>query len=159
LWVLTSERNAVNAGHRMKNAFQVVGLIHRYYLEFRDFFAKRKGDNPTISKRWTKPWIGFLKVNFDASFREEIRSGGWGCVIRNEEGKIKGVDMGKTTVVSSILQAEAKACQEAMRFTAEPGMMAIELETDCLNLKNAIQSGEWDQIPKGMIIRELRFFI
>jgi hypothetical protein len=55
LWVLTSERNAFNAGHRMKNASQVARLIHRYYLEFRDFFAKRKDYNHIVQKRWTKP--------------------------------------------------------------------------------------------------------
>jgi hypothetical protein len=100
-----------------------------------------------------------LKVNTDASFREGTRSDEWGCVIHNEEGKIEGAGMGKITVVSSILQAEAKACLEAMRFATEQCMMAIELETDYLNLKNAIQSSEWDQAPEGMLISELRFFI
>jgi hypothetical protein len=125
----------------------------------RFFFVKRKGDNPIVQKRWTKPRTGFLKVNVDASFREETMSGEWGCVIRNEEGEIEGAGMGKITADSSILQAEAKACLEAMRFAAEQGMMAIELEIGCLNLNNVIQSCEWDQAPEGMLIRELRFFI
>jgi hypothetical protein len=75
-------------------------------------------------------------------------SGEWGCVIRNEEGEIEGAGMGKITAVSIILQAEAKACLEAMRFAAEQGMMAIELEIGCLNLNNVIQSCEWDQARK-----------
>jgi hypothetical protein len=32
------------------------------------------GENPIVQKRWTKPRIGFLKVNVDASFREETMS-------------------------------------------------------------------------------------
>jgi hypothetical protein len=159
MWVLTFERNAVNAGERMKNVSQAVGLIQKYYLEFREFFTKTKDENPIVQKSWTKPRTGFLKGNVDASFKEETMSGDWGCVIRNEEGGIEGAGMGKISVVSSILQAEATACLEAMRFTTKQGMMAIELETGCLNLKIAIQSREWDQAPEGMLIREIRFFI
>jgi hypothetical protein len=38
-------------------------------------------------------------------------------------------------------------------------MIAFEMETDCLNLKNAIPFSDWDATPEGMLIRELRFFI
>jgi hypothetical protein len=61
--------------------------------------------------------------------------------------------------VSSPLQAEDIACLQALRCIAEQGMMAIELETDCLNLKNALRSNEWDASPKGMLIREIKFFL
>jgi hypothetical protein len=57
------------------------------------------------------------------------------------------------------LQAGATACLKALRFASEQGMTAFEMETDCLNLKNAIPFSDWDTTPEGMLIRELRFFI
>jgi hypothetical protein len=44
-----------------------------------------------------------------------------------------------------------------MRYAAEQGMMSIELEIDCLNLKNALHSDEWDAAPEGMLFREILF--
>jgi hypothetical protein len=41
LWVLTSERNAVNASERMKTTEKVAMQIQRFYMELREFFKKR----------------------------------------------------------------------------------------------------------------------
>jgi ribonuclease HI len=72
--------------------------------------------------------------------REEV----WGFVARNEAGVIQCVGDGKIDAVSSTLQAEAIACLQALNCIVEQGMMSIELETDCLNLKNALLN--WKQI-------------
>jgi hypothetical protein len=158
MWVLTSERNAVNAGEKLKSPSQVANQIQRYYLEFRDFF-KRTDMNYADQKRWTKPHQEFMKINVDASFIEEEKRGGWGFVARNEAGEIECAGAGKIVVVSSPFQAEAIACLHALKCVAEQGIMTIELETDCLNLKNALRSDEWDAAPKGMLIGEINFFL
>jgi hypothetical protein len=41
----------------------------------------------------------------------------------------------------------------------QPEECPPELETDCLNLKNALHSDEWDAAPKGMLIREIKIFL
>jgi hypothetical protein len=152
MWVLTSERNAVNTSERMKRASQVAMQTQRYYMEFRDFFMRRSDMKLADQKRWAKPRPDFMKVNVDASFREGVMTGGWGFVARNEAREIECVGAGNINAVSSSLQAEAIACLQALSCIAQQGMMAIELETDYLNLKNTLRSNDWDATPEGMLI-------
>jgi hypothetical protein len=159
MWVLTTERNVVNAGERIKSSGQVGMQIQRYYLEFMDSFAKKSDTSSSAQPRWNKPRSGYMKINIDGSYREETRTGGWGFVIRNDAGEIECAGAGQINAVSGSLQAESMACLQALRVAAEQGMMTIEVETDCQTLKNALQSTEWDAAPEGMIFRELKFFI
>jgi hypothetical protein len=69
MWVLTTERNAVNAGERMKSSGQVGMQIQRYYLEFMDSFAKKSDTSSSAQPRWNKPRSGYMKINIDASYR------------------------------------------------------------------------------------------
>jgi hypothetical protein len=50
-------------------------------------------------------------------------------------------------------------CFQALKYAAGQGMMAFELESDCLNLKNALLSDEWGATPEGMLFREIKFFL
>jgi hypothetical protein len=59
---------------------------------------------------------------------------------------------------SSPLQAEAIACLHALRHIAEQGMIDIELEIDCLNMKNTLRSDEWDAALKECLF-EISFFL
>jgi hypothetical protein len=42
---------------------------------------------------WSKPGMGFLKINFDASYHVSSTAGGWGFIICDEAGE--GVAEGK----------------------------------------------------------------
>ena len=37
-------------------------------------------------QKWQRPAQKFLKINCDASFRRETGDGGWGFIIRDEDG-------------------------------------------------------------------------
>jgi hypothetical protein len=37
---------------------------------------------------WSKPEVGWVKLNWDASFWQEENRGGWGAVLRNDRGGI-----------------------------------------------------------------------
>jgi hypothetical protein len=58
MWVLTTERNAVNAGERMKSSGQVSMQIQRYHLEFMDSFAMKSDASSSAQPRWNKPRSG-----------------------------------------------------------------------------------------------------
>jgi hypothetical protein len=159
MWVLTTERDVVNARERMKSSGQVGMQIQRYHLEFMDSFATKSDASSSAQPRWNKPRSGYMKINIDASYREDTRTGGWGFVIRNDTGEIECAGAGQINAVLGPLQAESMACLQAFRAAAEQGMMTIEVETDCQTPKNALQSTNWDAAPEGMIFRELKFFI
>jgi hypothetical protein len=49
-----------------------------------------------------------------------------------------------TVSVATPLQAEALACWKALLFAADRGMMMIEMESDCVTLKQALSSRDFD---------------
>jgi ribonuclease HI len=48
-------------------------------------------------------------LNFDGSFRQENKVGGWGFVIHNEDGETEAARTGNIMAVASMAQAEAIA--------------------------------------------------
>jgi hypothetical protein len=135
LWALSMERNNVNAGK---------DKIHRHRLapRFRDivfssliFSVNTKGPKVQQTQDGKKQIHNFLKINFDASFSEQTFSRGWGFVITNEIGEAVAAAVGHIENVSNPLQVEVMTCYQALTFAAEQGMVALEVETDCLQLK------------------------
>jgi hypothetical protein len=103
-----------------------------------------------------------LKINVDAYFLEMSRSGEWGFIIRNdsnEDGEALAVGAGHIVSMASPFQAEALACWKALLFAADRGMMMVEMESDCVTLKQALSSKDFDSAPEGVLFREMKFFM
>jgi len=83
MWVINRERNAVNAGERQKSASQIGAQVQSFYHEFLEFFSKKGNNSCPTERKWKKPSHGYVKLNFDASFREDTNAGGWGFVGRD----------------------------------------------------------------------------
>jgi hypothetical protein len=132
LWVINMERNAVNAGEKQKSVVQLSSHISRHCLEFGEFFARSNLGQSNPALRWKKPRPAYLKINVDASCLEVSRSGGWGFVIKNEDGEALAAGAGHIVSVATPLQAEALACWKALLFAADRGMMMVEMESDCV---------------------------
>jgi hypothetical protein len=61
--------------------------------------------------------------------------------------------------MASPFQAEALACWKALLFAADRGMMMVEMESDCVTLKQALSSKDFDSAPEGVLFREMKFFM
>ena len=57
------------------------------------------------------------------------------------------------------LLAEAIACQQALMFASDQGMMSFELESDCLGLKVALTSSAMDAAEGGALFKDIKFLI
>jgi ribonuclease HI len=55
--------------------------------------------------------------------------------------------------VASAAQAEAYACEEAVRSAADWGMVDVSIETDAQNLVRALHGTEFDRTLEGVIYR------
>ena len=99
-----------------------------------------------------------LKINIDGSFHAETGTGGWGFVVRDNQGDVRGSGAGCLRHVATAVQAEAMACSEAMQAAVEWGMTDIIVETDCQSLVRAVQGTEFDLAPEGVIFKDLRLF-
>lgn len=75
------------------------------------------------------------------------------CTFREQE-------WGSQTIFQ-VLQAEAEACIQALRFASDHGMRRVVIETDVLNLNKALDSCERDlPLPNiGVLFREARFML
>ena len=99
-----------------------------------------------------------LKINIDGSFHAETGTGGWGFVVRDKQGDVRGSGAGCLRHVATAVQAEAMACSEAMQAAADWGMTNIIVETDCETLVHAMQETDFDLAPEGVIFRDLRLY-
>lgn len=61
---------------------------------------RRKGNNLKQTQLWEAPAPNFLKINCDGAFRENTCSGGWGFVIRNDEGEALAAGAGHLQCLS-----------------------------------------------------------
>jgi ribonuclease HI len=107
---------------------------------------------------WQAPVGDTLKINTDGSFSELTGVGGWGFVIRDKDGTIRGAGAGFLAHVASAAGAEAIACQEALQAAASWGMEQVQVESDAKNLVKAMQNPSLDHTPKGVIYRDIRCF-
>jgi hypothetical protein len=112
-----------------------------------------------MQDKWQPPRADLLKVNFDGAFDAAIGRGGWGFVVRDEIGVVRGPGAGSTHQLTSAIQSEAIACGEALVAAEQWGISTLVLESDSSNLVKAMTSNEYDLAPEGVIFRDLRLFI
>jgi hypothetical protein len=108
---------------------------------------------------WIAPSDDWLKINCDGSYITDTRHGGWGFVVRNANGEVRGVGAGRMDAVARAAHAEAEACSQALQLAASWSMMEVIIEADSANLIKALQSVEFDLAPEGVIYRDIRSFI
>jgi ribonuclease HI len=100
--------------------------------------------------------LNLVKVNFDASFIENTKTGAWGFVARDDIGEFIAAAAGKLRHIGSALQAETEACAAAVEGAAALGLHRIVFESDCQTLVNALKNGSYDLSDLGVLIREAR---
>ena len=115
-------------------------------------------DKTKASVCWIPPPSDSLKINCDGAFFAESKSGGWGFVIRDNEGAVRGSGAGFISHAASAAQVEAQACAEALQAAACWGMGRLIVESDARNVINALSGTTLDLTPEGVIYRDIRVF-
>jgi hypothetical protein len=84
MWDWWSTRNKLNAGDREWSLEEVCHIVRKHVLEFNHVSAESNGMNsstsPTSSVEhvaWSRPPTNCVKINFDASFLENLKTGAW----------------------------------------------------------------------------------
>jgi len=71
--------------------------------------------DPRQRPRWRKPGEGELKLNTDGAFDSSRRDGGWGFVIRDEQGRAVCSGAGREDHLLDAFHAELKGCLAVSR--------------------------------------------
>ncbi|XP_026396202.1 uncharacterized protein LOC113290823 [Papaver somniferum] len=88
---------------------------------------------------WIRPPESFTKVNFDASFSKDSKLMGTGLIVVDDAGNWKAAGC-IPRVAQGAEKAEAQAALEGIKWTVQNQVAHLQLEGDCANVVNAINS-------------------
>jgi hypothetical protein len=88
LWFLWTNRNVVREEGRGRRAEDLARSIRIYANETSQPQHPSRMVRPMQRARWKRPPEGFLKVNCDASFSQDLKSGSWGFLTRDHDGDV-----------------------------------------------------------------------
>lgn len=107
----------MRAGDCRRNQQEVAWLIMRQFEEFRRLKATHQ---PVLRvqfrPKWSRPPVGFVKINVDSGFIEERAQGSWGYIIRDDVGEVLPAGAGRLNHVLEAWQAAKLNWWHAFRF-------------------------------------------
>jgi ribonuclease HI len=87
--------------------------------------------------QWSKPEPRFMKLNVDAAYYEDTRSGSFGAMIRDFQGNFMGAKCGLIPSMESASMAEAIAMQEGLVLANSMGINRLIVESDSIETVEA----------------------
>ena len=106
--------------------------------------------------RWSKPPLGWLKLNVDASFVSATTPIGIGAICRDSDGSCLGGFQHSDSSVGSAKHAELVALFLGLQFAIQHHFSPLILETDCFELVQAVSGTSMDHSEFGFLISDLR---
>jgi hypothetical protein len=131
-------------------------VINRNAEEFLEMHSKLAGGPHSPRKQWQKPPCDWLKVNSGGAFSATSGPGGWGFVIRDEEGDVVAARARALKHERDAFHAELLACYQGALAASDKGIDKIILETDSLMMKQAMESDAYRFAEAGCYIYQLR---
>lgn len=152
------ERNNVREGGRRRSAEEITSLCGRQTSELKSLKESFVGnaDRQPCRKKWEKPPPGSLKLNVDGAFSESDKNGGWGYVIRNEDGEVIQSGSGRVTPGLDPMHMELAACIEGVRAAMALGITNLIMETDAMQVVWAVQGDDFRLAAVGGLVHVLK---
>ncbi|XP_066354305.1 uncharacterized protein [Miscanthus floridulus] len=110
-------------------------------------------------RRWQKPKTGELKLNTDGAFNSDKHDGGWGFVLRDDQGQVVSSGARREDFLLEAFQAELLGCLEGLQEVARMGISCINLEVDVALVKEAILTDDYRLASSGGVITEIKHLI
>ncbi|KAL5765169.1 hypothetical protein ACOSQ2_017763 [Xanthoceras sorbifolium] len=118
-------------------------------------FLPRPQAVPCAAVRWSKPQVGWLKLNVDASLKFEASFVGLAAVIRDHEGLFLTGLSRKLIGLVSIEVAEASVILNGIHLAIEFGFNHLLVESNALNVINYINSRSPHLSEVGLVIADI----
>ena len=157
LWTCWEERNRGNHGEQYFTVGQFQYNAHRHVNEWNQFFQKNKQNQQVPARRWELPPPHFVKINTDAAYHDDTKSGGWGAICRDTSNDIQFATVGSLHTIRDGLHAETLALSNAMQVAEQFGVGRVIFETDCITLQQAMTTTKYDYTHLGILFSDLKF--
>ncbi|WVZ74299.1 LOW QUALITY PROTEIN: hypothetical protein U9M48_022500 [Paspalum notatum var. saurae] len=159
LYAWWAARNKANVGEQKDTTNEIVYRANMMLTDGSGRCSKGQVRSPNRKQNWSCPPDGILKLNCDAGFLQNEKSGSWGFVVRDSDGHGVLAGMGRLHNVPDVLCAEGYACLNALQAAREYGVSSLQLELDSLLLEKCLKTGEYDRSQGGGLFHEIRELI
>ncbi|XP_071680849.1 uncharacterized protein [Lolium perenne] len=110
----------------------------------------RKDEAPEVG--WSRPPLGWTKLNVDGAWAGEKHEGGTGMVLRDDEGCIIFAACTYLKTCDSPLEAEILACTEGLALALEHTNKPVIIESDCLEATSMINDTDVNRSEVAAIV-------
>ncbi|XP_040932148.1 uncharacterized protein [Gossypium hirsutum] len=120
---------------------EVIRFIRGYVQEVNLYKEKLGGFDGFLKKEyWKPPDLGFIKINFDATFQSDSRTSTIAVLARDSRGEIRGAVTYLIEDVANAFIAEARACERSLLFVQQMGFQCLIVEGDSLTVIKKLQA-------------------
>jgi hypothetical protein len=103
LWLWWHERNKANAGEVIKSTDDFLSSCDYHFRNIMKAKQEEKRPKQLLKRPWSQPPPGILKINTDTAFQKTSRAGGWGFIIRDDQGTALAAGAGHLERVTDAL--------------------------------------------------------
>lgn len=143
LWLWWEETNSFREEGTRRSAMEVAFITALQADKFqttRSSALNQEGSVPEIHQthRWLKPAKEVLKINSDRTFKCKERTGGWGFVIRDDQGAVVKAGAAAEHYITDAFHAELLGFLAGLKEAARMGIAQVCIETDATMMKEAV---------------------
>jgi ribonuclease HI len=160
LWAVWWKRNQACWQGKTPTSYTVIRRAHEHY---EDWTKARKtqqnisSNSPNVEDiTWTKPPLNMIKCNVDAACYNELNRYGIAACVRDSQGRFIKAYTRWFEGKPDISEAEALGVLEALRWLQREQMTNVQLETDCLQVIQALHSKTRNNTEFGVVINLCR---
>ncbi|XP_023875797.1 uncharacterized protein LOC111988232 [Quercus suber] len=139
-WGIWKNRNELHDGGKGRTGRAVVRsalmLLEEYQRanESSDVAQERT----SLTVKWSPPAQGCYKVNVDGVVFTKRKQTGIGVIVRDDAGEVVAVMCKRMAVPLGAMEAETKAMETGVHFTADVGIRDAIFEGDSLTIYNEL---------------------
>ncbi|XP_071680743.1 uncharacterized protein [Lolium perenne] len=155
-WIWWNQQNKIREGGEKVAAADLAYRARCLTADCLEFCKPARQDITFLPAKWEPPDAGFLKFNIDGSLKKGNYHGGWGVIVRDEEGHVVSAAAGGADGIRDVFKAELKALEVAIDLASSLGAIRVIFETDAPLLMYAMNNPSVDFSPAAAIIEDLK---
>jgi ribonuclease HI len=105
-----------------------------------------------VKHRWTKPSVGWIKLNWNAAIDSNSNNMGLGIVARDSTGKVRAMMCNFLPYLTDSAVAETYAAQQGTLLARDMGFQNVILEGDSQVIVYALNSGSVSAIAYASLV-------
>jgi ribonuclease HI len=155
-WSIWTERNAIWHGGGGRSVSESVRWVMDTIFDLAQLGKKQANKEAKPKPQWTRPRVGTLKINVDACFKEDLRQGSTGLVIRDHDGRlIQGQALWYESAGGAMIM-EALALRDGVRLAIDRSYQHVEVETDAQEVLKLLEDTGGGRSEIASICQEIK---